>query len=65
MANGFDVSIALSGSVLAKWTTRRKYVTLAEAQRHVPNDFERGSYKITFRDEDSRKHQRLGTRNQV
>ena len=65
MATGFDVSLVHSGSVLAKWTTRRKYVTLAEAQRHVPSEFERGSYKLTFRDEDSRKHQRLGKRKQV
>ena len=53
MANGFEISLVHCGTVLAKWTTDRKYVTLAEAQCRVPSDFERGSYKITFRDEDS------------
>ena len=53
MANGFEISLVHCGTALAKFTTDRKYVTLAEAQRHVPSDFERGSYNITFRDEDS------------
>ena len=53
MARGIEISLVHCGSVLAKWTTDRKYVNLAEAQRHVPSDFERGSYKITCRDEDS------------
>jgi len=26
--------------------------TLSEVQQHVPSGFERGTYKITFRDED-------------
>ena len=60
MATGFKISLVHCGSTLAIWWTDRKYVTLAEVHRHVPSDFERGSYKITFRDEDSCNKQRLG-----
>ena len=52
MANGFEISLVHGGTVLAKWATRLNYVTLSEVQQHVPNGFERGTYKITFRDED-------------
>ena len=55
MAIRFEISLVHGESVLAKWTTCLKYVTLAEVQQHVPSGFERGTYKITIRDEDSHK----------
>ena len=52
MARGIEISLVHGDVMLAKWETDRKYVTLSEVQQHVPSGFERGTYKITFRDED-------------
>ncbi len=58
MANRFEISLVHGESVLAKWTTCLNFVTLAEVQHRVPSGFERGTYKITFRDEDSHAYTR-------
>ena len=52
MARGIEISLVHGDVMLDKWATRLNYVTLSEVQQHVPNGFERGTYKITFRDED-------------
>ena len=52
MARGIEISLVHGDVMLAKWATRLNYVTLSEVQQHVPSGFERGTYKITFRDED-------------
>ena len=52
MARGMEISLVHGDVMLAKWATRLNYVTLSEVQQHVPSGFERGTYKITFCDED-------------
>ena len=52
MARDIEISLVHGDVMLAKWATRLNYVTLSEVQQHVPSGFERGTYKITFRDED-------------
>ena len=52
MARDIEISLVHGDVMLAKWATRLNYVTLSEVQQHVPDGFGRGTYKITFRDED-------------
>ena len=52
MARGIEISRIHADVMRDKWAARLNYVTLSEVQQHVPNGFERGTYKITFRGED-------------
>ena len=52
MANGFNISLAHNGEELSRWTTFREYTTLEEVKRHVPIQYEPGTYKMKLGEKD-------------